>query len=114
MMAAQPKRGEFVTTFRLAALAAAAVAFSMAAVSAQAGADSANPAAATQSPSPSAAPNDRDPNQVICKRQDEIGTRLGGYKSCHTRAEWDKIARNGGDVVNAIQTNANHMSPSGR
>ena len=102
-----------MTTSYFAALAAAA-AFSMAAVSAQAAAtDTPAPLAATQTASPHAAPNDHDPNRVICKHEDEIGTRLGGSKICHTRAEWERIARNGSDLVNTLQVTADHMSPSG-
>jgi hypothetical protein len=29
-----------------------------------------------------------DPNQIVCERQEELGTRLGGRKVCKTRAEW--------------------------
>jgi hypothetical protein len=32
-----------------------------------------------------------DPNQVVCQREDKIGTRLGGEKVCHTVAEWNQI-----------------------
>ena len=34
---------------------------------------------------PSAGPN---PNEVICQKQEVIGTRLGTKKVCKTRAEW--------------------------
>ncbi len=103
-----------MTTSHFAALAAALM-FSMAAVSVRAAATD-SPAALPTAPAAPlrAAQNDHNPNQVICKREDEIGTRLGGYKACHTRAEWDKIARNGGDVVNTLQVTADHLSPNGR
>jgi hypothetical protein len=29
-----------------------------------------------------------DPQAIVCKRQDATGTRLGGTKVCHTRAQW--------------------------
>ncbi len=33
-----------------------------------------------------------DPDVVICKRQEETGTRLGVHKTCHTRQEWADMA----------------------
>ncbi|HLK26717.1 MAG TPA: hypothetical protein VKT30_18835 [Caulobacteraceae bacterium] len=33
-----------------------------------------------------------DPNEVICRRVEELGTRLGGEKVCMTRAQWDDEA----------------------
>ncbi len=50
------------------------------------------PPAATQPAPAQAAPKGQDPNQVICKRDGEIGSRLGGDKECHTRAQWEQIA----------------------
>jgi hypothetical protein len=35
----------------------------------------------------------RDPNQIICKRQREIGSRLVIRRDCLTRAQWDEIRR---------------------
>jgi len=32
-----------------------------------------------------------DPNQIVCEKEDKIGTRLGGEKVCHTVAEWNQI-----------------------
>lgn len=114
-MAAQRKEVNFVTTSHFAALAAA-LAFSMAAVSVQAAAtDTPAPAVvpATQPAPLRAASNDHDPNRVICKHEEEIGTRLGGSKVCHTHAEWDQIGHNGGNLVNALQAAASHSNPNG-
>ncbi len=101
---------------------AAALLISAAAVSAQA-ADTDPPAIAVApaaivaspiAPAPvRAVQNAHDPKQVICKREEEIGTRLGGYKACHTRAQWDQIAHNGGAVVNAVQAMSSHSNPKG-
>lgn len=99
-------------TSQLAALAAALM-FSAIAVSAQAAAAAGAPAAATQPAPVRTATNDQGPDRLICKHQEEIGTRLGGHKACHTRAEWDDIAHRGGEVVNALQVLANHSNPSG-
>ncbi|MEW6597498.1 MAG: hypothetical protein AB1429_08380 [Pseudomonadota bacterium] len=32
---------------------------------------------------------DRDPNEVICERQDDTGSRVSAHKVCKTRAEWE-------------------------
>ncbi len=34
-----------------------------------------------------------DPNKMICKREVEIGSRLGGVQVCHTRGDWTAISR---------------------
>ena len=66
------------------------------------------PATPTSSPSAAVAPPGRDkkndPNQrVICKTQDEIGTRLGGKRICMTKAQWDQQAQDAHDSVDNIQ-----------
>ncbi len=40
-----------------------------------------------------------DPNKVICKEIEELGSRLGGEKVCMTRAQWNEEA---GDNKQAI------------
>ena len=37
--------------------------------------------------SSSSQPKLKDPNRTICEKQEEIGSRLGGKKVCHTAAE---------------------------
>lgn len=32
----------------------------------------------------------KDPNKIICERQDTLGSRLGGKKVCKTAAEWQE------------------------
>lgn len=44
-----------------------------------------------------------NPDEVICRRQDEPGSRLGGTKVCHTRAEWDEMSRIARDEVERSQ-----------
>ena len=44
-------------------------------------------APATQAPAPVQA-SGTDPNEVICERQEVLGSRLAKRKVCHTRAEW--------------------------
>ncbi|HSZ50795.1 MAG TPA: hypothetical protein VK801_04430 [Caulobacteraceae bacterium] len=46
-----------------------------------------------------------DPSQeVVCRRQDVPGSRLGGEKICHTRAEWDEMSRVSRAEVERAQT----------
>ncbi len=45
-----------------------------------------------------------DDNAVVCKRQEETGTRLGAHKVCHTRAEWASIVGQARTGVERIQT----------
>jgi len=43
------------------------------------------------------------PDEVICKRQGDTESRLGGTKVCHTRAEWDEMSRIARDEVDRSQ-----------
>jgi hypothetical protein len=66
------------------------------------------PSTPTSSPSAAAAPagqaKKNDPSQrVICKTQDEVGTRLGGKRICMTKAQWDQQAQDAHDSVDNIQ-----------
>jgi hypothetical protein len=51
-----------------------------------------SPAAAAAMAPMAPATNRQDPNQVICKREEVLGSRLGGKKVCRTREEWADIA----------------------
>lgn len=42
-------------------------------------------APAARAPAQATAP---DPNEVICEKQEVLGSRLAKRKVCHTRAEW--------------------------
>lgn len=58
----------------------------------------ATPAVAQTAPADPAAPSSsqpplKQPNRVICEKQEEIGSRLGGKKVCHTAAEWQELRR---------------------
>ena len=33
-----------------------------------------------------------DSQTVVCHREEQLGTRLGAVKICHTRAEWSALA----------------------
>jgi hypothetical protein len=61
-------------------------------------------------PPPSAVPapaSRLDPNQVICKRQEQPASRLGGAKVCRTRQEWADIAAASRTSVDRMQAGAN-------
>jgi hypothetical protein len=85
--------------------AAAAVIALLASSAAAQTAPSSNPAPAATSSAPvSGKPTKAkaDPaDRVICKEQEETGSRLGGHRVCHTKREWDRIAQDAGDLVNA-------------
>lgn len=104
-----------MTTCTVAALAAALF-LSAVAASAQAAATDTTAAAPTTAAQPGAlraAQNGHDPNEVVCKREEEIGTRLGGHKTCHTRADWANIARDAASATNAAQANGGFFNPGG-
>lgn len=56
-------------------------------------AQQADPSATTEKP---AAKKD-DPNRQICRRTGQTGSILGGKPECHTKAEWEKLARAASD-----------------
>jgi len=45
----------------------------------------------------------RDPNEIVCERQEEIGSRLGGQRVCKTRAQWAEERRVARDDVDKAQ-----------
>lgn len=59
-------------------------------MSAPAFAQSAPPAQPSQ---PQAAKPSRDPNEIVCERQQQLGSRLATERVCKTRAEWAEERR---------------------
>jgi hypothetical protein len=57
--------------------------------------DSASAATATQKL--------KDPNRVICEREEVIGSRLGGKKICRTAAEWEAARQQARDEIDDWQ-----------
>ena len=82
-------------------------------------APAASPSAATASGAGSTEPaatlrkSRFDPNQQICKRTEELGTRLGSSKTCMTRAQWDELSRTGQDELNDTTQRSREMAPPG-
>ena len=68
--------------------------------------------AAAQQPAPTA--KAKDPDRIICERQEEIGSRLGGKKICKTAAQWDEERQQERDALEKFQRqNTSTGSPSG-
>ncbi len=74
-------------------LAAAAV-FTMSAV----------PAMASDTSTPAAKPV-KDPNQVVCEKQEVLGSRVATKKVCKTRAEWAEQRRLEKQEIDRAQVN---------
>jgi invasion protein IalB len=47
-------------------------------------------------------------DKVVCKREAETGSLLAAKKVCHTQGDWDRMARDSRDQVNAMTLRANH------
>lgn len=62
------------------------------------------PAAAEESAG-SPARKKRDPNALVCERQEVLGSRLKKRKVCMTRAQWAEQRRSDRDLVHQSQVN---------
>jgi hypothetical protein len=45
-----------------------------------------------------------DPNEILCEKTDEIGTRLSNKRTCMSRAEWAEQKRLTRETVEKVQT----------
>ena len=45
-----------------------------------------------------------DPNEVVCEKQEETGSRLGSHKICMTRSQWAEQRRLNRMDVDKLQT----------
>ena len=56
-------------------------------------------------PATTAAPTEKlkNPNRMICEKQEEIGSRLGGKKICKTAQEWQDWRQQNRDQVETWQ-----------
>ena len=63
---------------------------------------------ASPAPSNQAKPA-KDPNEVICERQQEPGSRLASAKVCHTRAEWADLRHQDRQMIDRAQTQIGAM-----
>ena len=66
------------------------------------------PALAQTAPAPAPLPTQakavKDPNEIVCERQAELGSRLAAAKVCHTRAEWADLRSQDRHMVDQAQT----------
>ena len=46
----------------------------------------------------------KDPNEIVCEKQEVIGTRLASQKVCKTRAEWAEERRASRMDLDKVQT----------
>jgi len=75
----------------------------LAACLALSGAVIAPPAAAADADKRPAA-RKNDPDQIVCERQEILGSRLSTRKVCHTRQEWAEQRRGDREAVTRAQT----------
>jgi hypothetical protein len=54
---------------------------------------------------------DRDPNKVVCEKQEVLGSRLATRRVCMTRAEWTEKRRADRDMVQKSQLGVRQDNP---
>jgi invasion protein IalB len=62
------------------------------------------PAGSPAQPQPAARSAAADPNEVVCQRVEQIGSRLGKKRICMTRSEWANQQLQDRQAVEKIQT----------
>lgn len=55
----------------------------------------------------------QNPNETVCRTITATGSRLGGNRICHTRAEWDAIARAGREAAENATRSSLRQAQSG-
>lgn len=53
----------------------------------------------------------RDPNEIVCERQQELGSRIVSQRVCKTRAEWAEQRRTARSNVEQAQTQLDLTHP---
>lgn len=67
-------------------------------------------ATAQQQPDPAAKPPEkssraaRDPNEMVCVKEEVLGSRLQTRKVCHTRAQWAELRQADRQNIERVQT----------
>ena len=46
----------------------------------------------------------KDPNRIVCEKQEELGSRLGSKRVCMTAAEWQQKRLNERQMIDRSQT----------
>ena len=62
----------------------------------------------TVQPSAASTPAARGSDKLVCRKEQETGSLLGGHKICRTQVQWDQMARESQDTVNAVTLAGNH------
>ena len=71
-------------------------------------------ASAAATAEPGTAKANKDTNQVICEKQEVLGSRLAVRRVCMTRAQWAEQRRAERDLVQNSQLNARQKNPCNR
>ena len=61
--------------------------------------------AAFATPDSASTKQQRDPNEVVCEKQQELGSRVAMKRICMTRAEWAERRRLDRSEIEKAQTN---------
>jgi hypothetical protein len=61
-------------------------------------------------PAPKAEPA-QDPNKVICKAEETVGTRLGSHRVCKTAADWTADADANRESAEDIRQRTSGLNP---
>ena len=69
----------------------------------------AEPAQTPPTAQPDQAKKTQDPNEMICERQRDPGSRLASAKVCHTRAEWADLRHQDREMIDRAQTQIGAM-----
>ena len=62
-------------------------------------------------PAPVVVKKTNDQDRVICHTEEVIGSRLGGHKTCMTKAQWDVVAASSRDAMTHAQSSAGFLVP---
>jgi hypothetical protein len=46
-----------------------------------------------------------DPNQIVCVKEKQVGSRLSTQKVCRTRTEWEQFRTQSRQVIEKVQGN---------
>jgi hypothetical protein len=52
----------------------------------------------------------KDPEEIVCIRQAEIGSRIPGPKECHTRRVWDQMSQDARDNAQDLQNRSGTLA----
>lgn len=57
-----------------------------------------------QQPQQNAAKSIKDPNEIVCEKQEQLGSRIASQRVCKTRAEWAEERRVNRQDIEKVQT----------